>query len=100
MRRGCRLRIRGQLQTLVMVLLSAGVQFASEHHGQVKFGGLPVPGATVTATQGDKKMVAVADQQGAYSFADLADGIWKVRVQMLCFADVEQDVSIAPNAPS
>ena len=25
---------------------------ASEHHGQVTFGGLPVPGATVTATQG------------------------------------------------
>ena len=28
---------------------------ASEHHGLVKFGSVPVPGATVTATKGDKK---------------------------------------------
>ena len=28
---------------------------ASEYHGQVTFGGLPVPGATITATQGDQK---------------------------------------------
>jgi trimeric autotransporter adhesin len=82
------------------MLLCAGAQFAAEHHGQVKFGGLPVPGATVTATQGDKKLVAVADQQGAYSFADLADGVWKIRVEMLCFADLEQEVSIAADAPS
>ena len=26
---------------------------ASEHHGQVTFGGVPVPGAVITATQGD-----------------------------------------------
>lgn len=83
-----------------MVLLSAGAQFAAEHHGLVKFGGLPVPGATVTVTQGNKKLVAVADPQGAYSFADLADGIWKIRVEMLCFAGMEQEISVAPNAPS
>ena len=41
---------------------------ASEHHGVVKFAGLPVPGATVTATMGDKKMVAVTGPQGVYSF--------------------------------
>ena len=49
---------------------------ASEHHGIVKFGGLAVPGATVTATQGDKKLAAVTDPQGIYSFADLPDGVW------------------------
>src|SRR6266699_1664316 len=58
------------------ILLAAMSLAAAEHHGQVKFGGLPLPGATVTATQGDKKFVAVSDLQGAYSFPRLADGVW------------------------
>ena len=67
---------------------------AAEHHGQVKFGGLPVPGATVTATQGDKKFVAVSDLQGAYSFPDLADGVWTMQIEMLCFSPIKQEVAI------
>src|ERR1035437_1519064 len=73
---------------------------ASEHHGIVKFGGLGVPGATVTATQGDKKLVAVTDPQGIYAFADLADGVWNLQVEMLCFTTLKKEVAIAPNAPS
>src|SRR3954454_11713029 len=80
---------------LAVLTLSAG-----EHHGTVKFAGLPVPGATVTAVQGDKKLVAVTDQQGAYSFADLPDGTWNLQVEMLCFATLKQEVAIAANAPS
>ena len=49
---------------------------ASEHHGTVKSAGLPVPGATVTATQGDKKFVTTTDENGRYSFPDLTDGLW------------------------
>jgi len=73
---------------------------AAEHRGQVNFNGLPVPGATVTATGGDKKLVAVTDQQGAYSFPDLADGVWTIQVEMLCFATIKQEVAVAPGAPS
>jgi hypothetical protein len=73
---------------------------ASPHHGVVTFGGLPLPGATVTVTQGDKKLVAVTDQQGAYSFPDLADGIWKIQVEMLCFTTLNQEIGITPEAPS
>src|SRR5580692_9990590 len=73
---------------------------ASPHHGVVTFGGLPVPGATITVTQGDKKLVAVADQQGAYSFPDLAEGIWTIQVEMLCFTTIKQEVGVAPDAPS
>jgi trimeric autotransporter adhesin len=73
---------------------------ASEYHGQVTFGGLPVPGATITATQGKQKIVAISDQQGSYSFPDLADGTWKIEVEMQCFSTIEQTVTIAPNAPS
>src|ERR1035437_6083621 len=73
---------------------------ASEHHGIVKFGGLGVPGATVTATQSDKKLVAVTDPQGIYTFADLADGVWNLQVEMLCFTTLKKEVASAPNSPS
>ena len=73
---------------------------AAEHHGQVKFGGLPVPGASVTATEGNKKVVAVTDSQGVYSFPDLADGVWSIEVQMLCFESLKKDIGVAAEAPS
>ena len=73
---------------------------ASEYHGQVTFGGLPLPGSTVTvtATQGDKTAVAITDTQGFYSFADLADGKWTITIEMTGFAPVKQEVTVAPNA--
>jgi hypothetical protein len=73
---------------------------ASEYHGQVTFGGLPLPGSTVTvtATQGDKTAVAITDSQGFYSFADLADGKWTIAIEMTGFAPVKQEVTVAPNA--
>ena len=73
---------------------------ASEHHGIVKSGGLPIPGATVTATQGDKKHVTTTDEQGAYSFPDLPDGVWTIQIDMLGFATFTHDVGVAPQAPS
>jgi len=51
---------------------------ASEYHGQVFFSGLPVPGARVTATQGDRKVVSTTDQQGIFGFPDLLDGAWTI----------------------
>jgi trimeric autotransporter adhesin len=71
---------------------------ASEHHGQVKFGGLPIPGVTVTASQGDKKLVTISDDQGMYSFPDLADGVWTIEIEMLCFVPIKQDVTIGSDA--
>jgi hypothetical protein len=72
---------------------------AGEHDGQVTFGGLPLPGATVTATQGDQKLTAVTDARGVYSFPDLADGRWTIRVEMLLFAPLQRDVTAAAGAP-
>jgi trimeric autotransporter adhesin len=72
---------------------------AAERHGQVKFGGLPVPGATITATQGDKKLSAVTDADGNYSFADLPDGMWTLEIQMQGFEPLKQDVNVSGDAP-
>lgn len=54
---------------------------ASEHHGQVTFNTLPVPGASITAVQNGKSFVAITDQQGSYSFPDLADGTCTIEIR-------------------
>jgi hypothetical protein len=87
-----------QLVIVLAMLALTGVAAASEYHGQVTFGGLPVPGATVTATQGSKQFVTSSDPQGLYSFPDLADGKWTIEVEMTAFAPLKQDVVIGPHA--
>jgi hypothetical protein len=72
--------------------------YAAEQRGQVIFNGLPVPGATITATQGMKKISTVSDQDGYYSLPDLADGAWKIDVTMSFFAPLHQEVTITPNS--
>ena len=84
-------------------LLAAAAVFvlaAAEHRGVVKFGTVPVPGATVTATQGDKKLVVVTGQDGAYAFPELANGVWNIQVEMLCFAPLKREIGISEGAPA
>ena len=89
--------VKGLLLGLVVALLAAaGPALATEYHGQVVFGGLPVPGSqvTVTATQGDKKVSAITDDQGLFVFPDLADGAWTLSIEMtVCPAILDSDVS-------
>jgi hypothetical protein len=68
--------------------------WASEYHGQVFFGGVPVPGATVTVTKGDKRLATVTDRQGLYEFADLADGEWKIKIEMSGFSTLDSKVTV------
>ena len=97
---GWRISSSIRIGLLLCALAASPLVRASEYHGAVSFGGLPVPGAVVTATQGDKKLTAVSDQLGVYSFADLPDGKWTIRVELSLFAPVEQEVTIAANAPA
>ena len=45
-------------------LLAASGLFAAAQKGTVRFGGLPVPGATVTATNSEKKISTVTGVDG------------------------------------
>ena len=92
-----RFRLGCVLVCLVAYLATPRLALASEYRGQVVFGGLSVPGATITATQGTQRVVAISDQLGSYSFADLVDGTWKIEVEMQCFSTLEETVTIAPN---
>lgn len=78
-------RIPNCLGRLLAACLAVTALLAAEHHGVVMSSGLPVPGATVTATSGDKKFVTTTDENGTYSFPQLADGVWTVTVEMLGF---------------
>lgn len=68
--------------------------FAAEQHGVVMYSGVPVPGATVTASQGDKKLSGITDANGSYSFAELTDGTWTVQVEMPGFATLKREVAV------
>ncbi len=82
------------LAIVLAALASSCLGAASEYRGQVSFGGFPVPGATVTAMQGSKKVTTVTDQGGGYAFADLADGAWKIEIEMQCFTPLQGEVTI------
>jgi hypothetical protein len=85
---------------VLAILAICSAAMASENHGQVTFNGSPVPGATITATQGSKKFVAVSGEDGSYAFANLPDGAWKIKIAMTDFAPIEQVVTVSPNMPS
>src|ERR1019366_581215 len=92
------------IRLVFMCIAAAGMAvsgaMAAEYHGTVKTGGLPVPGVTVTAIQGDKKVVTTTDERGAFSFAELADGTWTIEAEMLGFAKLTREVGVAHDAPA
>ena len=85
----------------VALALSDALQAAaSSYRGEVTFNGFPLPGATITATQGTKSASTVSDSAGAFAFDELVDGYWEIEIQMQCFIPVHASVAIAPNLPS
>jgi hypothetical protein len=78
----------------IAVLAISTLAEAAEYRGQVVFNGLPVPGATITATQGDRKVVSTSDQQGIFQFPDLSNGNWSIEISMQCFATVTREIVI------
>jgi len=91
--------MRNFVWVLVWLALSAAAM-ASPYRGVVTYGGLPLPGATVTATQGTKTVTAVSGEDGSFSFDDLADGPCTIKVEMLLFAPEQTNVTIAANMPA
>jgi trimeric autotransporter adhesin len=82
------------LAGLLLAAASTRAFTASDLSGRVLFSGLPVPGATVTATRGDRVVSTVSDDDGAFRFAALEDGTWALRVEMRGFVAVRRDVAL------
>lgn len=80
------------LLLLLAVLGRPSLFAAGEQQGVVTFNGLPVPGATIIATQSDKKIVASTDIDGRYRITGLGDGPFAIRVEMLGFTPLTRDL--------
>jgi hypothetical protein len=93
-------RVYISLLRLLAAWIAVAGLMAAEHHGTVKFGGLPVPGASITATRADKKLVTTTDENGRYAFSDLEDGVWRIEIEMVGFARLSTEVGIAFDAPA
>ena len=94
--RGAWLSILAALLWLSATLPAA----ASPYYGRVTYNGMPVPGATVTATKGSQKLITVTDAGGVYQFADLEDGEWMVDIQMDLFATIRAQVTVGAKTPA
>ena len=82
-------------------LVFASFASAADHYGVVRFGGLPLPGATVSAIgPNGGKAGAVSAPDGTYILRDLTDGRWTVRVQMQCFELAERELTVEAGAPA
>ncbi len=80
-------------------LLAASFALAvsgADHGGTVTFGELPLPGATVTISRGNDSRTTITNTQGAFLFRDVADGTWKIRVEMQLFETQEREVVVVP----
>lgn len=78
---------------LPLLCISIGT-LASLHAqtGVVRANGVPVPGATVKATSGDKTLVTITDGQGQYKLDGVTNGTWAFEVEMFRFETARKDV--------
>ena len=90
----------GLVWRLIAVGVVAGALAASEYHGSIVTNNVPVPGATVTATHEGEKLVTTTDDRGVFRFPSIADGVWKMQVDMMGFASDTHEVGVAADAPS
>ncbi len=73
-----------------LCLLIAAVGLAGQT-GVVKSGGQPIPGATVTATAGDKKASTTTDEAGRFEFPELPAGTYMYEVRMFGFETLKKE---------
>jgi trimeric autotransporter adhesin len=95
-----RRRIRFGAALLVVALARPSLFAEGDQYGLVTFNGLPVPGATIIATQNDKKIVVSSDAEGRYRLTGLGDGTYAVRVEMLGFAALTRDLVADEQSPA
>lgn len=74
-------------------IISASALSAAQQTGTVRAADQFIPGASVTATQGDQKVVGFTDANGRYSL-NLGLGVWNIQVEMLGFTTVHQQITV------
>lgn len=98
------LQLVGDLRVLlafaVLIVSAAGQAVPTVHvTGTVRCAGLPIPGATVTASQGAQKLSTTTDETGQYDL-ELSKGTWNVQVEMMAFTPARREVVVGSAAAS
>src|SRR5262245_58860235 len=78
-------------KSFILLALAVSAFAADSHTGQIRFGEVPLPGAVVRATQGDRSLQTVSDPQGRYGFQDLGTGSWNIQVEMPGFETARRE---------
>ena len=79
--------------TLLASLLFAALQLpGARYSGSVRAADQPVPGATITAHQGETKVTAFTDENGRFQM-NLPPGDWNVQVEMFEFTSASEKVT-------
>ncbi|MGI8743314.1 MAG: TonB-dependent receptor domain-containing protein [Bryobacteraceae bacterium] len=71
--------------TITLLALSSFTFALRAQTGVVQSGGQPIPGATVTATQGGRKITTTTDDNGRYEITGLAPGAYTVDISIFGF---------------
>ena len=79
----------------ILVLLAVSLPFVFGQSGTVKSAGQPIPGATVRATQGERSLVTLTDDNGAFRFDGMTPGAWIIEADMFGFDHLRREVQIA-----
>ena len=67
---------------------------ARAQSGVVRANGIPVPGATIKATLGDKTLTTFTNENGEYALEGVGDGAWIFEVEMFRFEPARKQVQV------
>ena len=81
-------------RTAAFLFFLVSILTAAEHRGRVRSGGLPIPGATVTAQSGTARLATSTGEAGLYRFQNLAAGQWSIEVRIFGFEPLRREVTI------
>uniref|UniRef100_Q01ZB6 TonB-dependent receptor n=1 Tax=Solibacter usitatus (strain Ellin6076) TaxID=234267 RepID=Q01ZB6_SOLUE len=81
--------IRGILPALFITTM-----FGAEHYGYVRSGKKPIPGATVTASLDNVKLVTTTGENGVYVFSIPDKGKWVFTAEMFGFMPAKEELTL------
>ncbi|MBV9265345.1 MAG: TonB-dependent receptor, partial [Acidobacteriaceae bacterium] len=85
------IRLRAAASAALLLVLSAVLSRAQS--GFIRSAGQPIPGATVTASQGDRSVSTITDADGHYAFGPLDPGPWTVHIEIFGFEPVTEQIN-------
>ena len=78
----------------VLAVLGVCLPVAFAQSGTVHSGAQPVPGVTIRATQGERALSTISDDNGAFQFSGMMPGMWSIEADLFGFDHFQKDVTV------